>query len=81
VIQRELDREDPRVGHQPVRRLEAVHATPAAWDANGAALVSANSQVHLGGDQRRATLEDPPGWCVSDVGIPNGPVSLVWLSA
>ena len=52
VVQREFDRHDAGVWHQPIRRFVAVDAAPARGHADRAALISADRHVHrAGGDQ------------------------------
>ena len=54
VVEGYLDGEDPGIGHEAVGGLEAVDATPAAGDADGATLIAAYGHVdgtraHKGG--------------------------------
>ena len=53
VVDRQLDGEDARIGHEAVRLLEAVDAAPARRHADRAALIAAERHRHLAGDVRR----------------------------
>ena len=53
VVERQLDREDPGVGHEAERRLVPAAAAPRRRQPDRAALVAAERQVGLAGDEHR----------------------------
>ena len=62
VVQRELDREDPGVGHEPVGGLEPHRPAIGARNPDRPALVAAERHVDLAGDhQRRAPARRASG--------------------
>src|SRR5581483_6815765 len=55
MVERQFNREDARIWHQPIRWFQAVSSTPGARDADRAALVTANRHIAFARHhQRRA---------------------------
>ena len=80
VIEGDLERRDPGIGHEAEGRLEADDAAMARRDADRAGLVAADRHVDIaGGDQRGAARRGAAGGVAGLCGLCTGPVAQVWL--